>query len=211
MNRKTAHSYAKQFSGNYGQVREVIIIEASWLGYHEPYEQKEVHTFIAEMMTKNNQQDLVKEYNLEPITVNVLEPKRTFCEKIMSLVRFSYAADPVTVLKSKIRHAYDLHQMLRTKEITGFFNSPGFTEMLKKVGQDDWMSYKNENAWLREHPKDAFFFRELTKVWQDLKPTYKNDFKNLVYGPLPDPQEVLASLNLISDRLKNITWSISQE
>ena len=37
MNRKTAHIYTKQFSGKYGQVRDVIILESTWLGYYEPY------------------------------------------------------------------------------------------------------------------------------------------------------------------------------
>ena len=34
MNRKTAHSYNKEFKGNYGQVRDVIVVEATWLGYY---------------------------------------------------------------------------------------------------------------------------------------------------------------------------------
>ena len=29
MNRKTAHSYAKEFQGNYGQVRDAIVVEAT--------------------------------------------------------------------------------------------------------------------------------------------------------------------------------------
>ncbi len=37
MNRKTAHSYIKEFKGDYGQIWDVIILESSWLGYHEPY------------------------------------------------------------------------------------------------------------------------------------------------------------------------------
>ncbi len=37
MNRKTAHIYEKKFTGNYGQVRDVIVVEATWLGYFEPY------------------------------------------------------------------------------------------------------------------------------------------------------------------------------
>ena len=37
MNRKTAHTYNKEFEGNFGQVRDVIVIEATWLGYYEPY------------------------------------------------------------------------------------------------------------------------------------------------------------------------------
>lgn len=59
MNRKTAHSYAKEFSGDYGQVRDSIIIEASWLGYFEPNENREIKTLIAEMMEKNNQAQLL--------------------------------------------------------------------------------------------------------------------------------------------------------
>lgn len=32
MNRKTAHAYNKEFKGDYGQVRDVIILESTWLG-----------------------------------------------------------------------------------------------------------------------------------------------------------------------------------
>jgi len=40
MNRKTAHVYNKEFNGYYGQVRDVIILESTWLGYYEPYSTK---------------------------------------------------------------------------------------------------------------------------------------------------------------------------
>lgn len=44
MNRKTAHSYFKEFEGDYGQVRDAIIIEATWLGYFEPHtKRKSLH------------------------------------------------------------------------------------------------------------------------------------------------------------------------
>ena len=36
MSRKTAHKYSKEFTGDYGQIRDVIIVEATWLGYFEP-------------------------------------------------------------------------------------------------------------------------------------------------------------------------------
>ena len=42
MNRKTAHSYNKEFKGDYGQVRDVIILESTWLGYYEPYTTKSI-------------------------------------------------------------------------------------------------------------------------------------------------------------------------
>lgn len=31
MNRKTAHSYSKEFQGDFGQVRDAIVVEATWL------------------------------------------------------------------------------------------------------------------------------------------------------------------------------------
>ena len=31
MNRKTAHSYSKEFQGDYGQIRDAIVVEATWL------------------------------------------------------------------------------------------------------------------------------------------------------------------------------------
>lgn len=50
MNRKTVHSYNKEFKGNYGQVRDVIILESTWLGYYEPYTTKSIVSFVGQMM-----------------------------------------------------------------------------------------------------------------------------------------------------------------
>ncbi len=208
MNRKTAHTYSKEFQGNYGQIRDVIIVEASWLGYYEPYEQKNVRTFISEMMLRNRQENLIEEYGLQEFPVNVLKLERTFCEKIMSLVRFSYSEDYIADLKSKIRHTYDLHQMLQQKEILDFFESEDFEKMLNKVGQDDVASYKNDNEWLKFHPKDSRFFAKLDEIWEQLEQTYKTDFRNLVYGELPDSGKVKLSLERLKYRIEQIVWSV---
>lgn len=208
MNRKTAHTYSKEFQGNYGQIRDVIIVEASWLGYYEPYEQKNVQTFISEMMVRNGQENLIEEYELQQFPVNVLKPERTLCEKIMSLVRFSYSDDYISDLKSKIRHTYDLHQMLQQKEISEFFESDDFENMMNKVGQDDVASYKNDNDWLKYHPKDSPFFVKLDEIWKQLEPTYKTDFRNLVYGELPEAGAVKETLKKLKDRIEEIEWKV---
>jgi Nucleotidyl transferase AbiEii toxin, Type IV TA system len=36
MNRKTAHSYEKMYEANFGQVRDLIVLEATWFGHYEP-------------------------------------------------------------------------------------------------------------------------------------------------------------------------------
>jgi Nucleotidyl transferase AbiEii toxin, Type IV TA system len=208
MNRKTAHSYTKEFQGNYGQVRDVIIVEATWLGYFEPYTTKPVISLVGNMMLNNEQMSIASENDLLPFDVLVLQPIRTICEKIMSLVRFSYGEDPVNELKRKIRHTYDLHQLLKQEEFSDFLNAPAFDEMLLKVANDDVASFRNNNEWLVRHPNESMIFMDLDNIWLDLKTVYTGDFKNLVYGDLPNAEAVLATLNRIKERLINITWTI---
>lgn len=208
MNRKTAHTYAKEFQGNYGQVRDVVVVEATWLGYFEPYIEKKIGSLVGSMMLKSGQQDIAEANGLLPFELLVLDPTRTICEKIMSMVRFSYGENPIDVLKKKFRLTYDLHQLLQQKEFSDFFDSAAFSAMLLKVANDDVASYKNSNEWLIYHPNEAIIFKNLEKVWEELKIVYKGDFKNLVYGTLPDEANIFATLKRIKDRLSLIKWTI---
>ena len=72
------------------------------------------------MMLENKQDDIAEKNGLLPFEVLVLEPTRTICEKIMSLVRFSYSENPIIDLKNKIRHIYDLHQLLKHTKFSTF-------------------------------------------------------------------------------------------
>ena len=208
MNRKTAHAYNKEFLGSYGQVRDVIILESTWLGYHEPFTNRMVQSFVGQMMLTNGQNDIAAANGLLPFEVRVLAPIRTICEKIMSLVRFSYGDNPIEDLKNKIRHTYDLHQLLQQPEFSGFLQSGAFDEMLLKVANDDLLSFRNNNEWLSNHPSDALMFSDLDKVWEELRPVYNADFRNLVYGDLPQDTAVLATLRVIKERLQTIKWTI---
>jgi len=211
MNRKTAHSYNKGFKGVYGQVRDVIILESTWLGYYEPYTTKSIVSFVGQMMLDNRQSDIAKENGLLPFGLLALEPVRTICEKIMSLVRFSYGENPIDDLKKKIRHTYDLHQLLKQDEFLKFFQSTDFDEMLLKVANDDVASFRNNNQWLNYHPNEALIFRDLESTWNELKTIYNGDFKNLVYGELPKEEAILDTLKMIQERLKAISWTIKIE
>ena len=108
MNRKTAHSYTKNFNGKFGQIRDCIILETSWLGNYEPYCKRSISSFIYEMMIANEQQEMAKQYGLLPFDVLVLESQRTICEKIMSLVRFSYSENPIEELRLNQKPELDL-------------------------------------------------------------------------------------------------------
>lgn len=207
MIRKTAHSFEKRFGNNYGQVRDTIVIESTWLGNSEPYTRGKVNSLIAETLLTNQQENLVNEFNLQSFELQVLEPSRTFCEKIMSLVRFSYDERPIEALKNKIRHIYDLYCLLQRDEIKAFFQSSDFDIEIRKVAKEDKESFKNNNRWLQYHPGDSLLFSDTEKVWKELKGTYNGVFKNLVFGELPKEDAVKNNLLAIRHKLKDIYWS----
>jgi predicted nucleotidyltransferase component of viral defense system len=210
MIRKTAHSYTHNFEGDFGQIRDVVIVECTWLGYYEPYTKRMVKSFIYEMMENRGQQELAKEYDLMPFEVLVLEPSRTICEKIMSLVRFSYTKSAEDDLKKKIRHVYDLHQLLTQKDLYEFFNSVDFENMLLKVANDDVDSFKNNNEWLKHHPIKSKIFSDIDLIWTKLKSAYTINFKEMVYGDFPDEKELLATLKSIKKRISSVEWKLKE-
>jgi len=207
MNRKTAHSYPHSFNGDFGQIRDCIILETTWLGSHEPYSKQKIHSFIYEMMKDRGQLETAEKYNLLPFDVLTLDIKRTLCEKIMSLVRFSHTENPIRDLSLKIRHLYDIHQILTDRELFNFFESDDFETLLLKVAKDDVRSFRNNNEWLAYHPYKAIIFSDTINVWQEISKIYKGNFSKLVYGELPDEQKIIKTIKRINERIKSIDWS----
>lgn len=211
MIRKTVHAYPVAFDGAFGQIRDKIILEATWFGHSKPYNIHDLSTFVYEMMVKTGQEEMAEEYNMMPFPVKVMQPKRTFCEKIMSLVRFSYGDNPLADLRLKIRHTYDLHQMRREIEILEFLSSADFEAMLKSVAEEDVISFKNNNDWLRYHPNQALIFADLDLMKAELKGTYEGVFAGLVYGELPAWEEIVVTLGELRDRMEGFDWDIYPE
>lgn len=136
--RKLVYGYDKVgVKGIYGQVRDQILLEVSSLVRSYPSQKVSVHSMITQFIATTNNQDLIKEYQLEPFNLTAISIERTFCEKIISLVRFSYTENPLEDLKNKIRHTYDLHQLLQEYKISLFLKSDDFEVMLLQVGKDD--------------------------------------------------------------------------
>ncbi|MDT0651731.1 nucleotidyl transferase AbiEii/AbiGii toxin family protein [Autumnicola edwardsiae] len=136
--RKVVYGYDKVgVEGAFGQIRDHIVVEASSLGKSHPSEIVSVHSLIAAFIATTNNVDLINAYHLEPFKVTVLSIERTFCEKIISLIRFSYTENPLEDLKDKVRHTYDLHQLLQQDKISSFLKSDDFEKMLLQVGKDD--------------------------------------------------------------------------
>ncbi len=155
-------------------------------------------------------EDLIKKYNMSSFSVQALSVERTLCEKIMGLVRFSHVENREMILSSKVRHIYDLHLMLKNEKISSFFNEDDFIRMIVKVGDDDFIGYKNNNEWLKDHPGSAAIFDSPEKVWQHIMDAYQGSFKQMVYGELPSESDLLDTLSKIGTRIKPIDWQVGR-
>ena len=98
--------------------------------------------------------------------------------------------------------------LLKDKSVLSFFNSNEFEVLFLQVASNDLISFKNNNKWLANHPKTAIIFSDYKSVWGKLKTTYFSDFNGLVYGELPDENEILRSLQKIKDRIETVNWKI---
>lgn len=210
--RKIIYSFPKVgVKGKYGEVRENIALEVSHLGTTEPNDRKSIRTLIAEYIKTTPNSALLTEYGLEDFEVKVLSVERTFCEKIISLVRFSYTENPLYDLSNKVRHTYDLHQLLQLETIQNFVNATAFDTLLLQVAKDDDKAIPNDKSWLYNHPKEAVIFSETSRVWDTLKKIYTGAaFTDLIIGAKPPPEEnkVFETLLFLSKRLEGMEWKV---
>jgi predicted nucleotidyltransferase component of viral defense system len=207
--RKTAHIYNRILDGEFGAVKDRIILEVTSFGNAEPFTVRNVSCYLAEMMKINKKSDLIKEYELQPFKVQVLGIERTFTEKIMSLVRFSRQDDPYSDLSNKIRHVYDLHMLMQDPDVRTFLSNDGFEKLLHNIGREDIISFNNNNEWLREHPSKAIIFAEPEKTWERIKTAYYGSFAGLVTGKFPEGEKLISTLKDIHSRLLKISWNIN--
>ena len=210
--RKIVYSFPKVgLGGKYGEVKDDITLEVSHLGNFEPNVTKPIRTLIADYINSTPNIELITQFGLGDFEVKALAVERTFCEKIISLVRFSYTESPITDLSNKVRHTYDLTLLLRLDSIKDFVNSYSFGIMLLQVAKDDDKAIPNNKEWLYNHPKEALIFSETVMVWDVLKKVYTGTkFNELLIGNEKPPHEndVFDTLVFLSERIELISWEV---
>ncbi len=212
--RKIVYSYPKVgVKGKYGEVKDDIALEVSHLGNAEPNVAISICSLIADYIKSTSKIELITQFGLQDFEVRALAVERTFCEKIISLVRFSYTENPLEDLANKVRHTYDLTLLMKLDVIKNFVHSKLFDIMLLQVAKDDDKAIPNDKKWLYKHPKNALIFNETQMVWQTLKKVYVGSkFSELLIGTAKPPteNEVFQTLVLLAKRLEEIKWSIKE-
>ena len=191
--RKTVHSYPQLQEGNFGHARENIILEINSFVKPTPYKKVSIETYINEFLSKKAP-ELIERYELQCFKINVLDIKRTFCEKISAIARASYESDEnYTELKNKIRHLYDIYFLMQENEIISFIKSSDFKNMLKDVRKDDVEQFNEE--WTKVEFCKTPIFTDTYNAIKNIEHYYKTNFNDLIYGGnLPNIEDIKISI-----------------
>jgi hypothetical protein len=199
--RKTVYNYAKLKNGDFGHANSNIIVELNSFAQPHPYQLQEISSYVSEFLL-GKADDVIVEYELEPFSVNVLDYRRTFCEKLSAIARASHESDKnFDELKKKIRHLYDLYYLMQEEEIIQFLNSDDFVTMVQSVRVDDGRQFHSEWAIISLYT--TAIFSNTSMVLGKLELYYKSNFSDLVYGDsLIDMEKIEVEIGSIADRLR---------
>jgi len=190
--RKTYHSYPSvidrtdtslDFLGNY------VIVEINTYGNPYPFVRQFVKPFITEMMEKRQLEDLIAQLDMAPFELNVLDKRRTMCEKVVSLLRFSFEEDPMAGLTSKVRHFYDLHFLMKDKECHEYLDS-SFPVELRELVAHDKAEFDRPPLWKTSDVLQSPLLTSFSEMWKRIAPVYQSEVGALSFGELPKPEEV---------------------
>jgi len=196
--RKVYYHYPRLADGDIvGQVGQRLLIEANAFSRPQPNKQDAIQSYVADFLKERREYSILEEYDLASFPVQVLLPEKTLAEKILSLIKASLQDQPVEPLRKKIRHIYDVHQLLQLDDIRSIVKSESFLRHLKSTLKDDMLSPVGNKDWISRPFMEAEIFGAPQKVWPELSSVYHADFKDMMFGPLPSQEQILKSLELV--------------
>jgi len=204
--RKTVYQYPRSVDGSeFGQASPELLIEVNAFTRPEPYELRQIQTLIAETLPTLGRDDLVTQFGLESFSVNVLSVKRTLVEKMLGVIKDSYNENPVARLSDRIRHLYDICLILRQDEYKAFVQSSEFVPLCEICIDDEKVGFFGYSDCFEKPLADAPLFSEFEKWRPLLEATYLGVFADLVFGEMPDMDEIVRALGFLHKNFRSHT------
>lgn len=174
-----------------------LIIEINSFANPVPYEKGEIVSFIYDYFQRQKYLDYINRYQLYPFSINVLTKKQTLLEKFVSLIRFSFAEDPISELSKKIRHFYDLYFLSRDKECLEFISSHKFRESVLELLEHDKELFDEPKGWNKKRVEDAPIINNFPNIWSEIKGRYLIELSALAYSQIPDEKSIFDSFEFL--------------
>jgi hypothetical protein len=180
-----------------------LLIEINTFANPYPYQKQQITSFISDYLLKLDRQDLIEKYQLLPFSVNVLDKRRTMLEKLVSLLRFSFAENPKSELAKKIRHFYDLYYLANDEECTKYIQSVDFRKDLQELFTYDQQEFDVPTVWQTKTINDSPLLIDFSDIWASLRTIYQNELSNLAFAEIPEEKLVAESFMKVLQVLTN--------
>ncbi len=167
-------------------IQKRIILEINSFANPYPFKQQKIASFIADFLSETNQTEAVQEYGLDAFALHILDKRRTMLEKLVSLIRFSYAENPLRELAKKIRHFYDLYYLTKDKDCAEYLQSPKFKNDLAELIAYDQQEFDEPQGWQTKNITDFPLINDFSELWKNLRSTYQNELTPLAYSEIPN-------------------------
>lgn len=198
--RKTVYQYPRSIDGSdFGQASPELLIEVNAFANPEPCETKELESFVAQVLDERGEQGLIAQYGLEVFSINVLSVRRTLVEKMLGVIKDSYHENATEELSGRIRHLYDICLILREDEHRKFIESDEFMPLCKACIADEEAGYFGSTECYQKPLSSAPVFSDFETFRVSLETTYKGVFSGLVYGELPEMDEIERALKFLKE------------
>jgi len=167
-----------------------VIVEINSFANPFPYRLLFIKSFLYDFLDQTNNHHLIEEYQMDTFPVNVLTKEQTLLEKLVSLIRFSFAQDPLHSISSKIRYFYDLYYLVEDVECMQFIESKSFREQFNCLYEHDKELFDEPEGWRDKKLEDSPVITDFDSIWSRVKSQYKNELSALAYRPIPDEKLV---------------------
>lgn len=204
--RKTYHEYDSviaQRNARYNFLGNHVVVEINTYGNPFPHAEKQICTFIADMMKQRGLDKMIAEMDMEPLALNVLDKRRTLSEKVASLLRFSFDDDPIKGLSARIRHFYDLYFLTQDEECKAYLQTDFAHDLLDLI-EHDKREYDRPPLWRDADLNTSILFTDFDALWKKLAPLYESEVGALSYGDLPSKDAVAVSMKGLLERVERI-------
>lgn len=163
-----------------------ILIEVNTYATPYPYTNQDVSSFLTEYLLTIGRIDLIEQYDLKPFSINVLDKRRTIVEKLVSLFHFSFEANSVKSLSSKIRHFYDLYYLINDDKCSNYIQSADFRYDFQELFIHDQQQFSEPDGWCTKTIKDSPLLKDFSGIWLKLSPNYRKELTPLAFSEIPN-------------------------
>lgn len=187
----------------FGDISNRVKLEIGSSVRPDPYSKKTLKTYIQEFLEAHDGTEDIAKYELQEVTLNVLNIERTFVDKLMSVKRHAICG----TIEKKVRHIYDVARLFALPEIKAFLEDEDELKRLIDITKQTDSYYLEKRNISREYNPTGEYDFDSWKHYlnKQVRSTYENLHKELLYTDVQQSfDDALGAFEKINEILKSI-------